>query len=84
MFFRIGLPGMEVVLLLSEKQSIIYSGMADKDGRWQIEHLQSGIKLAEGNHSILVFNLIKVRHAHEVSDEQFLKLTTWVDKLIKT
>ena len=84
-FSGIGLPGMEVVLLLSEKQSIIYSGMADKDGRWQIEHLQSGIKLAEGNHSILVFNFDqKSGTRSEVSDEQFFKVTiTWVDKLIK-
>lgn len=84
-FSGIGQPGMEVVLLLSEKQSVIYSAIVDKNGNWQIEHLQSNIKLAEGNHSILVFNFDKKSGARsEVSDEKFFKVThTLLDVITK-
>lgn len=80
-----GQPGLEAVLLLSEKNTVIYSGVIDKDGRWQIEHLQSSLKLSEGNHSILVFSFdSKTGTRSEVTDEQFFKVTTtWTDSFVK-
>jgi len=84
-FSGIGQPGWETILLLSEKNTVIYSGVADKDGRWQIEHLQSSLKLSDGNHSVLVFSFdSKTGTRSDVTDEQFFKVTTtWVDSLVK-
>lgn len=78
-------PSMEVVLLLSEKNTIVYSGAADKNGRWEIKHSQKDIRLSEGNHSVLVYNFDAKSGVRSVAaGEKFFKITnTWIDSLVK-
>jgi len=54
-FSGTGKPFSTVVLLLSDKGTVIYSTEVAKDGTWQVDHLQNKFKLSEGNHSVLVF-----------------------------
>jgi len=84
-FLGKGQPGSTVVLLLSDKQTAVYSGDVDKDGNWQISHSQAGFHLSQGNHSVIVFSYDKklgVRSA--AAPEQLFKVTTsWWDSLTK-
>lgn len=84
-FYGTGEPLSTVVLLLSAKQTAIYSTEVAKDGNWQIEHLQRNFKLAEGNHSLLVFSYDKEKGMKSnVSAEQYFKVTSeWMDSLKK-
>jgi len=84
-FFGTGQPNTAVVLLLSDKQTVVYTGEADKDGKWQIDHQQNNFRLSEGNHSILVFSYNKDMGVRsDTAPEQFFKVTTsWWDSLVK-
>ncbi len=84
-FSGVGQPGMEAVLLLSEKNTVVYSAPIGKDGHWEIEHSQKEIKLGEGNHSVLVFNFdAKAGVRSSASEEKFFKITTTrADSLVK-
>ncbi len=74
-----------VVLLLSDQQTAIYYGDIDKNGNWQIEHLQKDFALREGNHSVLVFSWDKKNATRsEISDVQFFKVrTNWYDSVVR-
>ncbi len=84
-FIGTGQPGIEAVLLLSEKNTVIYSAVVDKNGRWEIEHSQKDIKLSEGNHSVIVFNFdAKSGVRSDAAEEKFFKITnTSIDSLVK-
>lgn len=78
-------PGSDLVLLLSDLHASVYYGQADSNGKWQIEHSQQNFKLADGNHSILVYSYDKTSGLRsETSDERFVKITsTWMDILVR-
>jgi len=80
-FYGVGQPNSTVVLLLSDLQTAVYTGETDKDGNWQINHLQSDFKLNEGNHSVLTFTFDKENKTRsEFSSEQYFKVkTTFLD-----
>lgn len=84
-FYGTGEPLSTVVLFLSAEQTAIYSTEVNKDGNWQIDHLQRNFKLAEGNHSLLVFSYDKENGTKSnVSAEQYFKVTSeWMDSLRK-
>lgn len=78
-------PLNDVVLLLSDRHASVYYGLADIDGNWQIDHSQQSFKLADGNHSILVYSYDKKAGLRsETSDENFVKITSkWTDSLVR-
>jgi hypothetical protein len=80
-----GQPGMTVVLLLSDKQTAVYSADIDKNGDWIIKQQQESFGLSEGNHSVIVFSYDKKLGVRsEAAPEQFFKVTTsWLDSLTK-
>jgi len=80
-FYGVGQPNSTVVLLLSDLQTAVYTGEVNKDGNWQIEHLQNDFKLNEGNHSVLTFTLDKENKTRsDFSSEQYFKVkTTFLD-----
>lgn len=84
-FLGKGQPNSVVVLLLSDQQTAVYSTDVDKNGDWRINHLQSGFRLREGNHSVIVFSYDKkLGTRSEAAPEQFFKVTTsWIDTLVK-
>ncbi len=84
-FFGTGQPNTAVVLLLSDEQTAVYTGQADQDGKWQIDHQQNNFRLSEGNHSVLVFGYNKELGVRsETAPEQFFRVsTTWLDALTK-
>jgi hypothetical protein len=79
-----GKPLSKVILMLSDRQTVIYSGDVDEEGKWQIEHSQRDFKLSEGNHSVLVFSYDENLGARSnFSTEQFFKVKTSLkDKII--
>ena len=78
-FYGVGQPNSTVVLLLSDLQMAVYTGETDKDGNWQINHLQSDFKLNEGNHSVLTFTFDRENKIRsEFSSEQYFKVQTTV------
>jgi len=84
-FIGKGQPGSTVVLLLSDRQTAVYSAEVDRGGDWQISHAQAGFRLSEGNHSVIIFSYDKKRGVRsEAAPEQFFKVTTtWWDALVK-
>ena len=84
-FFGKGQPDTTVVLLLSDKQTAVYTGTVDKNSNWQIDYQQTNFRLSEGNHSVLVFGYNKdLGVRSETAPEQFFKVTTsWWDSLVK-
>ncbi|MFA6594377.1 MAG: hypothetical protein WCT16_03945 [Candidatus Buchananbacteria bacterium] len=84
-FSGIGQPRSTVVLLLSDKQTAIYTADTDDRGLWQIEQSQSSFRLSEGNHSVLVFNYDKKQGIRsEAAPAQYFKVvTTWFDLITK-
>lgn len=84
-FIGKGQPNSMVVLLLSDRQTAVYSANVDKDGNWLINHLQNTFRLSEGNHSVIVFSYDqKLGVRSEAAPEQFFKVTTtWWDSLVK-
>jgi len=80
-----GQPNSMVVLMLSDKQTAVYSTNVDKDGNWQINHLQNTFRLSEGNHSVIIFSYDqKLGVRSETAPEQFFKVTTtFLDTVIK-
>ncbi|MFA5125025.1 MAG: hypothetical protein WC473_04375 [Patescibacteria group bacterium] len=84
-FSGIGQPLTTVVLLLSDKQTAVYTADADSQGKWQIEQLQSNFRLSEGNHSVLVFNYDKQQGIRsETAPTQYFKVATnWFDLAAK-
>jgi hypothetical protein len=80
-----GNPGSAVVLLLSDRQTAVYSADVDSGGNWKISHSQTGFRLSEGNHSVIIFNYDKkLGIRSEAAPEQFFKVTTTVwDSLVK-
>jgi len=78
-FYGVGQPNSTVVLLLSDLQTAVYTGETDKNGNWQINHLQSDFKLNEGNHSVLTFTFDRENKTRsEFSSEQYFKVKTTV------
>jgi len=76
-FFGKGNPGSAVVLLLSDKQTAVYSAEVDDSGNWKINHSQTGFRLSEGNHSVIIFSYDKKLGVRsEAAPEQFFKVTT--------
>jgi len=84
-FFGKGQPGSLVVLLLSDQQTAVYSADVDNSGHWQISHSQTGFRLSEGNHSVIVFSYDKkLGTRSQTAPQQFFKVTTtWWDSLVK-
>ncbi|EKD43771.1 MAG: hypothetical protein ACD_72C00123G0004 [uncultured bacterium] len=80
-FLGIGQPNSTVILLLTDKQTAIYSGQTDKNGQWQIDYLASKFKLSAGNHSVIVFGYdAKLGVRSETGLEQFFKVqTSWLE-----
>ncbi|MDD4901448.1 MAG: hypothetical protein PHS62_05135 [Patescibacteria group bacterium] len=78
-------PGTSVVLLLSDRQTAVYTAEADSSGDWRISHSQAGFRLSQGNHSVIVFSYDKKLGVRsQAAPEQFFKVTTtWWDSLIK-
>ena len=78
-------PNTTIVLLLSDRQTAIYTADADKNGDWRVSHDQSVFHLSEGNHSVIVFAYDKKLSVRsEAAPEQFFKATTsWVDSATK-
>jgi len=83
-FVGSGQPNSTVILLLSDKQTAIYSAQTDKDGKWEIPYSQSKFKLSPGNHSVVVFGYdAKSGVRSESGLEQFFKVqTSWLDGLV--
>lgn len=83
-FAGTGQPGSSVILLLSDQQTAVYSTDVDTSGNWHLSHTQSGFRLSEGNHSVIVFGYDKKLGVRsQAGPEQFFKVTsTWVDSLI--
>lgn len=83
-FFGTGQPGSVVILLLSDKQTAIYSVETNKEGKWEIDYNSSKFKLNAGNHSVIVFGYdSKLGVRSETGMEQFFKVqTSWVDSLV--
>lgn len=83
-FLGTGQPNSTVILLLTDKQTAIYSGQTDKNGKWEIDYLASKFKLGAGNHSVIVFGYdanLKVRS--ETGLEQFFKVQpSWLDSVV--
>lgn len=84
-FIGQGQPGSLVVLLLSDRQTAVYSADIDSSGHWRISQLQTGFRLNEGNHSVIVFSYDKKLGVRsQAAPEQFFKVTTtWWDSLVK-
>jgi hypothetical protein len=84
-FSGIGQPRTSVVLLLSDRQTAIYTDEADETGAWQISHSQSSFRLSEGNHSVIVFTYdAKQALRSETSPEQYFRVTTtWFDSIVR-
>lgn len=80
-----GQPGTAVVLLLSDRQTAVYSADVDNLGNWKISHSQAGFRLSEGNHSVIIFSYDKKLGVRsQTAPEQFFKVsTTWWDSLVK-
>lgn len=78
-------PLNDIVLLLSDQHASVYYGTSDSTGNWQIDHSQQSFKLADGNHSILVYSYDKKTGLRsETSDENFVKITSkWTDSLVR-
>jgi len=72
-----GQPGLSVVLLLSDRQTAVYSTDIDLSGNWLINHSQNNFRLSDGNHSIIIFGYDKKLGVRsETAPEQFFKVTT--------
>lgn len=84
-FSGIGQPHFTVVLLLSDKQTAVYTADIDGQGKWQINQSQNNFRLSEGNHSVLVFNYdAKQGIRSEAAPAQYFKVTTsWFDLATK-
>ncbi|MFA5021658.1 MAG: hypothetical protein WC508_01060 [Patescibacteria group bacterium] len=84
-FLGKGQPNSQVVLLLSDISTAIYTADVDKNGDWQVNHQQNNFKLSEGNHSVVIFGYDpKLGVRSEPAPEQFFKVTSsWFDYLIK-
>jgi hypothetical protein len=80
-----GQPNSTVVLLLSDKQTAIYTAPVDAKGNWQVQYLHSKFKLSDGNHSVIVFGYEeKLGVRSETGMEQFFKVkSSWLDNLVK-
>ncbi|MDD2758620.1 MAG: hypothetical protein PHD72_04650, partial [Patescibacteria group bacterium] len=74
-----------VVVSLSDNQTLVYTGQADKNGQWQVEQDQKAFRLTEGNHSLLAFTFDQKTGTRSVTaPEQFFKVQyTQLDRLIK-
>ena len=84
-FLGKGQPNSQVVLLLSDVSTAIYTADVDQNGDWQINHQQKNFKLSQGNHSVIIFGYDpKLGVRSETSPEQFFKSTSsWYDYLVK-
>jgi len=85
-FFGSATPLSTVALLLSGNQTAVYSASANKNGEWEIKHAQDSFRLAEGNHSILIFQYDQKNSARsQAAPEQYFKVTVSVwDKIINS
>jgi len=83
-FLGTGQPNSTVILLLSDKQTAIYSADTDKNGNWEIEYSKNKFKLSPGNHSVIVFGYdSKLGVRSETGLEQFFKVqTSWMDTIV--
>lgn len=77
-------PLSTVALLLSGAQTAVYSALADKTGDWEITQAQSSFRLAEGNHSVIIFVYDqKIGARGQAAPEQYFKVTTGIwDKIV--
>lgn len=84
LFYGEAKPGVTVVLYLSDLQTVIYTGEADKTGYWEIRHLRQDLKLREGNHSVLLFSYDKQKGVRgEVSSAQYFRVVMpWQEALV--
>lgn len=80
-----GRPGSVVVLLLSDKQTAIYTADVDASGQWEISQLKSNFRLSDGNHSVVVFSYDKALGVRSgAAPQQYFKVTSsWLDVLAK-
>jgi len=83
-FYGKGEPSLDLVLLLSGKETVIYSEQIGEDGSWQIKHLQERFKLSPGNYSVMTFNYDRNLNVRgDISSEKFFRVEiSWLDKLV--
>ena len=84
-FSGTGEPNTMIVLFLADAQTAVYTGVADKNGNWSVQHAQTGFNLSEGNHSLSAFSYNKGTGTRsDFSDTQFFKVkTSWLDLLVR-
>jgi len=82
-FYGKAVPNSTVVLLLSDKQTVIYTEKTTSEGVWKIIHPQTNFKLNSGNHSIIVFGYDESKGIRsEVGPTQYFKVQiNWLESL---
>ena len=76
-FLGTGAPGSTVVLLLSDRQSTVYTADVDRSGGWRIEHSRNVFRLSEGSHSLIVYGYDRALGVRSPSAaEQFFNVST--------
>jgi len=72
-----------IVLLLSDKQTSVYTDKIDEKGNWKVNYAEKDFKLSEGNHSVLEFCFDqKSGERSQLSDQQYFKVSSsWLNKL---
>jgi len=82
-FSGVGVPNSEIILLLSDIHTVVYSEKIDSSGNWKIQHLHTKFNLREGVHSVLLFNFNRENGTRSnFAPEQYFRVTsTWLDKL---
>lgn len=85
-FFGSTAPLGTVALFLSDKNTVVYSVSANKNGEWEIRHTRTNFRLAEGNHSVLIFAYDQKNNARsQAAPEQYFKVSvSFWDKIINS
>lgn len=80
-----GQPNSEVVVLLSDISTAVYTAAIGSDGKWQVNQQQNKFKLNAGNHGVVIFGYdSKLGVRSETAPQQFFKVTSsWLDYVVK-
>jgi len=83
-FTGLGEPGSSIVLLVTDMQTIMYTGEISEEGEWQLEHSQEDLTFKEGNHAIRAFIYDADSETRsDFSEEQFFKVEeTLIDSFV--
>ncbi len=70
-----GIPGAQVVLFVTDQQSVMYSGKVDENGFWEIEHSQDNFKINQGVHSMFALHYDESTEMRSsASNEQYFRV----------